>query len=136
VEHRIYLRKSGYADTSFIVGVNQSELKAVMRSLAIEPEGEQIAQEEEDVDHGIVIFYFKDNKDDQPLADVDVIAENREDKKRIHLGTTNEYGRLSLNLAVGKYKFIASKDGYKDWDDDKTIKKNKEYKFEKELKRK
>jgi serine/threonine protein kinase len=136
VEHRIYLRKSGYADTSFIVGVNQSELKAVMRSLAKEPEREQIAQEEEDVDHGIVIFFFKDNKDDQPLADVDVIAENREDKKRIHLGTTNEYGRLSLNLAVGKYKFIASKDGYKDWDDDKTIKKNKEYKFEKELKRK
>jgi serine/threonine protein kinase len=136
VEHRIYLRKSGYADTSFIVGVNQSELKAVMRSLAKEPEREQIAQEEEDVDHGIVIFYFKDDKNDQPLADVDIIAENKEDKKRIHLGTTNEYGRLSLNLAVGKYKFIASKDGYKDWDDDKTIKKNKEYKFEKELKRK
>jgi hypothetical protein len=135
VEHRIYFSKPGYADTSFIVGVNQNELKAVMRSLAKQPEPEQTVEKEEEVDHGVLIFIFTDNKSNDPVADVDIVAERKSDKKRIHLGTTNEYGRLSLNLEVGKYKFIASKDGYKNWDDDKTIKKNKEYKFEKELKR-
>jgi serine/threonine protein kinase len=135
VEHRIYFSKRGYADTSFIVGVNQSELKAVMRNLDQKSEPEEVVEKEEEVDHGVVIFIITDDKNDEPLADVNVIAERKSDKKRIHLGTTNEYGRLSLNLAVGKYKFIASREGYKDWDDDKTIKKNKEYKFEKELKR-
>ena len=135
-EHKLYLRKAGYADTSFVVGVTQPELVAEMRKLAGKTEPEKVVEQPQpDVETGIVLFIFKDDKTDEPLAGVDVIAENDKTKKRIHLGTTNEQGRLGLNIEVGKYKFISKKEGYKDWDDTKTIKKNKEYKFEKDLKR-
>ncbi|MBD3217398.1 MAG: PEGA domain-containing protein [candidate division Zixibacteria bacterium] len=137
VEHKIYLSKPGYIDTSFVIGVNQTELKAVMRKIEEEKEEEEERpQPEEDVDKGILIFVFKDDDSDEPLGGVDVIAERKDDKKRILLGTTNEYGRLSVQLEVGKYKFMAAKVGYEDWDEGQHIKKNREYKYEEELERK
>ena len=84
----------------------------------------------------ITLFIFTDNKTDQPIEGVDVIAERRSDKKRIHLGSTNSSGRLGVFIEEGKYKFISNKDGYKNWDKKKTVKKNNEYKFSEELKRK
>ena len=60
------------------------------------------------------------------MAGVDVVAERKKDKKLIHLGSTNNNGRLSTYLEEGKYKFISHKEGYKDWDKGKKIKKNKD----------
>ncbi|HEQ99572.1 MAG TPA: PEGA domain-containing protein [candidate division Zixibacteria bacterium] len=136
VEHRIYLSKRDYIDTSFVIGVNQTELKAVMRKVGEEEdEGEPVEEPEEVMEKAMLIFVFKDDDSDEPLEGVNILAERKDDRKRIYLGTTNEFGQLAVQLEAGKYKLIADKDGYKGWDDGKSIKENNEYKIEEELKR-
>ncbi len=139
VEHRVFFRKDGYVDTSFVVGVTQNELKAVMRKES-DREEEKQQEEERQPDRdlselAILIFVVVDDKNNDPLEGVDIMAEEKSDRERIHLGKTNEYGRHSVYIRPGKWMFIASKDGYKRWDDGKSIKKQKEYKFEIELER-
>jgi serine/threonine protein kinase len=135
IEHKIYLKKDGYYDSTFIVGVSQTELKAVLRRKTSEIPKEPVVVEKKS-NEGSLIFIFKDKKSSAPISGVDVIAERKSDKERIHLGSSNASGRLTVNIEEGKYKFISNKDGYKDWDKGKTVKKGKEYKFTNKLKRK
>lgn len=135
VEHKIYLRKEGFRDTAFVIGVNQAELKAVMTRIEEKPTPAP-GQDERDAEKAFVIFVVKDRKSKDLLEGVDILAERKSDKKRFLLGSTNEYGRLADEVEPNNYKFIASMDGYRDWDDDKRVKKNQEYKFEVKLRRK
>lgn len=137
VEHRIYLAKDGYRDTSLIIGVNQNELVAKMTSKSeTQPNNQPVAQKpEEDKDKAELLFIFTDRKSKEPLEGVDVVAEEKDTRERILLGTTNSEGRLEVRLVEGKYKFIASKDGYREWDDGEKISKGKKYKYKKKLRR-
>ncbi|NIS17383.1 MAG: carboxypeptidase regulatory-like domain-containing protein [candidate division Zixibacteria bacterium] len=136
VEHRIYLSKNGYVDTSFVIGVNQSDLRAVMRKEGeVVNEEELMAETEEETEKAVLVFFFKDDDTDEPLEGVNILAERKDDRRKVHLGTTDEFGRFSVQLDAGKYKLIAEKDGYKGWDDGKSIDQNKEYRIEEELER-
>lgn len=135
VEHKIYLKKDGFLDTSYVIGVNQTELKAVLSKKDDKSKPDVIAEEEDDSEKGILIFEFIDKKSKEPIAGVDVIAERKSDRKKILLGTSNEYGRLSVKLEEGKYNLLSSKEGYEEWDDGEKIKKNREYKYKVKLKK-
>jgi len=138
VEHRIFFRKDGFIDTSFVVGVTQNELKAVLRKKSDKAEQKPQPQDEVKGDiseQGILIFVVVDEKNKKPLADVDIMAEEKGERERVHLGKTNEYGRFSVYINPGKYKLLAFKDGYERWDEDEKIDKQREYKFEIELER-
>jgi serine/threonine protein kinase len=134
IEHKIYLRKDGFRDTAFVIGVNQAKLQAVLSK--IEEKSASAGQAERDIEKALVIFVVIDKKSKEPLEGVDILAERKSDKKRILLGSTNQYGRLSAEVEADNYKFITNKAGYKDWDDGKRVKKNNEYKFEVKLGRK
>jgi serine/threonine protein kinase len=135
VEHKIYLGKDGFRDTAFVIGVNQAELKAVLSKIEEKPTPVP-SQEERDTEKAFVVFVVTDKKSKEPLEGVDILAERKSDKKKVLLGSTNEYGRLAEEIEADNYKFIANLDGYKDWDDGKRVKKNREYKFEVKLRRK
>jgi hypothetical protein len=136
VEHRLFFKRKGYHDTSVIIGVNQNNLKVVMSSEAEDQSTQQVAEEPEyDENKANLLFVFIDRKSKDPIEGVDVIAEVKESRERILLGTTNEFGRLSVMIDPGKYKFISEKEGYREWDDGESIDAGKSYEYRKKLRK-
>jgi len=123
-EHRLYFSCEGFADTSIAVGATENLVRIGLRAIDEPdvPEDDTLEVPVEVVARGIAVNLMVVDKDSKAgIAGAEVVAEFRDENRKVLLGETNRDGILKVSLPEGKYRFEALAEGYKDGNRKVTI---------------
>jgi hypothetical protein len=134
-EHRVFFEADGYAETSVVISADQTSLAVGMRPIFDRKTESREEQKTAVTERVLVRFVVTDKQTHERLSDVEIIADIKEQDRKVILGRTDLNGEYEQLLPPGKYEFVFDKDGYKPDDKGAKLKSGEPKTLEIKLKR-